>query len=300
MLYLFFGEDTFRSRQALREFIEAASKDKSRPFSISWLSPDTFSRANFEEFQRTENLFGGKYLIVCEDLLKEAETADFVAKNLKSCSRSENIFLFWEEGLESSFLKTFKNHARGIEEFKPLSSGKIRNWLEGESKKRKVSMTGDLSEELIRQYGSDLWSLSQALEKHALAPKADLFLNRKGSQVNIFHIADAVAEKDRSRAWLLFQKALLSGLDPEEIFWKIVWQIKNLLLLKKLSLSSEKKIIEATNLHPYVVKKTLSASRNYSEEELTGYSSELIDLYHKARRGLADFDVGIEKFLIKI
>ncbi len=300
MLYLFFGEDTFRSRQALREFIEAASKDKSRPFSISWLSPDTFSRANFEEFQRTENLFGGKYLIVCEDLLKEAETADFVTKNLKSCSRSENIFLFWEETLEPVFFSTFKKHAENISEFKPLSPLKTRNWLENESKKREVSLAGGLSEELIRQYGSDLWSLSQALEKHALAPKVDLFLNRKVSQVNIFHIADAVAEKDRGRAWLLFQKALLSGLDPEEIFWKITWQIKNLLLLKKLSLSSEKKIIEATNLHPYVVKKTLSASRNYSEEELAGYSSELIDLYHKARRGLADFDVGIEKFLIKI
>ncbi|MFH0803942.1 MAG: hypothetical protein V1877_02405 [Candidatus Tagabacteria bacterium] len=300
MLYLFFGEDTFRSRQALREFIEGASKDKSRPFSISWLSPDTFSRANFEEFQRTENLFGGKYLIVCEDLLKEAETADFVTKNLKSCGRSENIFLFWEETLEPVFFSAFKKHAENISEFKPFSPLKIRSWLENEAEKRKVSMAGGLSEELIRQYGNDLWSLSQALEKHALAPKADLFLNKKGSQVNIFHIADAVAEKDRSRAWLLFQKALLSGIDPEEIFWKITWQIKNLLLVKKLSLSSEKKIIEATNLHPYVVKKTLSASRNYSEEELAGYSSELIDLYHKARRGLADFDVGIEKFLIKI
>ena len=288
------------SRQALREFIESAPKKHNRPFSVSWLSPDTFSRANFEEFQRTENLFGGGYLVVCEDLLKEAETADFVAENLKSCASSQNIFLFWEETLEPVFFSTFKKHAENISEFKPFSPLKIRSWLENEAEKRKISMAGGLSEELIRQYGSDLWSLSQALEKHALAPKADLFLNRKGSQVNIFHIADAVAEKDRSRAWLLFQKALLSGIDPEEIFWKITWQIKNLLLLKKLSLSSEKKIIEATNLHPYVVKKTLSASRNYSEEELAGYSSELIDLYHNARRGLADFDVGIEKFLIKI
>ncbi len=300
MLYLFFGEDTYRSRQALREFIEGASKDKNRPFSVSWLSADTFIRENFEEFQRTDNLFGGGYLVVCEGLLKEAETADFVAKNLKLCSRSENIFVFWEENLEPSFLKTFKSHARKIEEFKALPLVKIRNWLESEAKKRKASMAGNFSEELIRQYGSDLWSLSQALEKHSLAPKANLFLNKKLNQVNIFHIADAVAEKDRGRAWLLFQKALLSGMDPEEIFWKITWQIKNLLLIKKLSFSSEKKIIEATNLHPYVVKKILSASRNYSEEELAGYSSELINLYHNARRGLADFDVGIEKFLIKI
>ena len=288
------------SRQALREFIEDAPKKHKRPFSVSWLSADTFSKADFEELQRTENLFGGGYLVVCEGLLNEAETADFVAVNLKSCASSGNIFLFWEETLEPVFSSAFKKHAENISEFKPFSPLKTRNWLEGELKKRKISMAAGLSEELIRQYGADLWSLSQALEKHSLAPKADLFLNKKSSQVNIFHIADAVAEKDRGRAWLLFQKALLSGMDPEEIFWKITWQIKNLLLIKKLPFSSEEEIIEATNLHPYVVKKTLSASRNYSEEELTGYSSELIDLYHNARRGLADFDVGIEKFLIKI
>lgn len=300
MLYLFFGEDTFMSRHALREFIETAPKKYKRSFSAFWLSPDTFFKANFEEFQRTENLFGGGYLIICEDLLKELETADFVAKNLKSCASSQNIFLFWEETLEPFFFSTFKKYAENISEFKPLSPLKTRNWLENESTKRKISMAGGLSEELIKQYGNDLWSLSQALEKHSLAPKADLFLSRKGNQVNIFHIADAVAEKDRGRAWLLFQKALLSGIDPEEIFWKIVWQIKNLLLLKNLLPLGEKKIIEATNLHPYVVKKTLSAIRNHSEEELAGYSSELIDLYHNSRRGLADFDVGIEKFLIKL
>ncbi len=300
MLYLFFGEDTYRSRQALHEFMEKLPQSQNQPLSVSWLSPDTFNNADFEEIARTGNLFGGKYLVVCEGLLKEPETADFVAKNLKACALSENIFLFWEENLESPISAAFEKHAENISEFKPLSALKARNWLEKEAEKRKISLASGLCGELIEQYGANLWSLSQELEKHGLAPKTNIPLIKKENKINIFHIADAIAEKDRGRAWLLFQKALLAGLDPEEIFWKIVWQVKNLMLIKKLSLSSEKKIIEVTKFHPYVVKKTLSASRNYSEEELAGYSSELIDLYHNARRGKADFDIGIEKFLIKI
>ncbi len=62
----------------------------------------------------------------------------------------------------------------------------------------------------------------------------------------------------------------------------------------------EKKITEMTGLHPYVVKKTASASRFFTEEELSRYSAELINLYHDSRRGLADFDAGLEKFLIKL
>lgn len=298
MIYLFFGEDNFRSRQRLHEFLEKIKRDNS--FSLSFFDSDTFLRPAFEELIAGKSLFGGNYTVVCESLLKDPAEADFIEENLKSCAGSENTFVFWEEILESAFLNTFKKYAEKIEEFKPLSLREAKLWLDKEVKKKEIEIPSALKEELTEQCGSNLWLLSSELEKYELSSRKGLNLNKKAKQINIFHIADAVAEKDRSRAWLLFQKAIISGLDPEEIFWKIIWQIKNLLLLKKLSFSSEKKIIEATSLHPYVVKKTLSASRNYSEEELTEYSSELIDLYHNARRGLADFDTGIEKFLIKL
>jgi DNA polymerase III delta subunit len=298
MLYLFFGEDNFRSRESLHEFLRKTSKGSS--LSLSWFDSDTFTRPTFEELTRAKNLFGGNYTVVCEGLLKDADIAGFFQENLKFCASSENTFIFWEEILESSFLNIFKKYAEKIAEFKPLSFRETKTWLEKETEKRKIEIPAILREELIGQCGSNLWLLSSELEKYALSSKKELGLNRKTKQINVFHITDAVAERDRSRAWLLFQKAAIGGFDSEEIFWKIVWQIKNLLIVKKLLPAAEKKITETTNLHPYVVKKTLSAAKNFTEEELAKYSLELIALYHNSRRGLADFETGIEKFLIKL
>jgi DNA polymerase III delta subunit len=299
MLYLFFGEDSFQSRENLHIFLNRISSDEKRS-SLSWFNPDNFLKTSFEELMRAKNLFGGNCTVVCEGLLKDADTADFLKENLKFCAASENIFIFWEEILESFLLAVFKKYAAKIEEFKMLTPREAKLWLQKEAEKRKIEMPDSLKEELIKQCGSNLWLLSSELEKYGLSSGEGLNLNQKTKQVNIFHISDAVAERDRGRAWLLFQKAIITGLDPEEIFWKIVWQIKNLLLIKKLMPLTEKKITEMTRLHPFVVKKTAAASRLFTNEELTRYSSELIGLYHGARRGKADFDVGIEKFLINL
>ncbi len=115
-----------------------------------------------------------------------------------------------------------------------------------------------------------------------------------------FAICDAVAEKNKSRAWVLFQKALLSGIPAEEVFYKIVWQIKNLLLIKKLVAAGVKNLEKETGLHPFVIKKNLYAIKNFTEKELINYSFELLKIYHNIRRGLEEFPLGLEKFLIKL
>ncbi len=308
MLYLFFGEDNFRSRERLHEFLEQLSDSKDRMFSLSWLDADTFAKPSFEELVREESLFGGHYIIVCENLFQEEDFSDFLVKNLELCACSKKIFVFCEDEVEPSHLRNFQKFAAKIEEFSFLPPSQLRVWLEKEAKEKKVEMTSGLREELIQQCGNNLWLLSQEIEKYALnSEKGFLGKKKEVEKVNIFHLTDAIAAKDRSRAWFLFQKAMLSGADIEEIFWKIVWQVKNLLMIKKLQFASptggplsEKKITEKTHLHPYVVKKTVSSIRLYTEEELARYSSELINLYNNARRGRTDFETGIEKFLIKL
>lgn len=298
MVYLFFGEDTFQSHQGLHKFLGEIKENYS--LSLFWFNLETFTKGAFEELGRTENLFGGKYVIISENLLKEKEICDFCLERLWLCADSNNIFIFWEENLDAEAVKIFKKHAEKIEEFKFLPPRELKIWLQEEAEKRKIVLSPAFRENLIQGAGQNLWLISQELEKYALSSKKDFETIKKTKEMNIFHLTDAVGDRDKSRAWFLFQKMIMAGLDPEEIFWKITWQIKNLLLIKKLGAVPERKIVEMTKMHPFVVKKAAASSRNYSEEELAKYSSELIDLYHNSRRGLADFDVGIEKFLIKI
>lgn len=117
---------------------------------------------------------------------------------------------------------------------------------------------------------------------------------------NPFPICDAFAAKDKKRLWTLFQRALLGGVPPEDIFWKIWWQMKNLLLVKSLSDAGDKNLAKASGLHPFVAKKTFSALRNFTGEELAACSSRLVELCRDSRNGGEDMSTGLEKFFLSL
>ena len=120
-------------------------------------------------------------------------------------------------------------------------------------------------------------------------------LAEKGSTLtgyNPFAIGDALASKNRIKSWILFQQALLSGISAEEIFYKIAWQVKTLLLVKKNP--------KDTGLKPFPLQKALYSVKNFTEKELINYSFELLKIYHDTRRGLEEFPLGLEKFLINL
>jgi DNA gyrase/topoisomerase IV subunit B len=111
---------------------------------------------------------------------------------------------------------------------------------------------------------------------------------------NLFTITDAWGDRAREKAWTLFATALFKGVAPEEVFWKLVWQTKNLLLLKKTANPT------ATGLKPFVIQKTSRQLKNFSVPELEQLSSSLVTLWHEARRGRVDFEFGLEKLILSI
>ena len=90
------------------------------------------------------------------------------------------------------------------------------------------------------------------------------------------------------------------GVSSEEVFWKVWWQMKNLILVKKLHQAGVQNIEKKSGLHPFVVKKTLNSAKNFTETELHEISFDLVRLYHESRRGLQDFPIGLEKILLKL
>ncbi len=49
---------------------------------------------------------------------------------------------------------------------------------------------------------------------------------------NVFALTDAFARKDKKEAWVVLERALMSGKSPEEIAGLTFWQIKSLPLVK--------------------------------------------------------------------
>lgn len=307
MLYLLYGKDNFRSREKLNELL-VFFRTKISNLGVFKIEEENFNPVELEEMMRSQMLFEKKYVVVCDKIMENQPAQNFIEKNIENFSLSPNVFIFLEEELDDKILELFRQHSQKIQEFKLFTGIKLKKLIQGKAPK----IPFNIQEEIIKNCGSDLWCINKEIEKYELGGS---FLPKglTSGKYNPFAICDAVAAKDKSRAWILFQQALLAGVPAEEIFYKIVWQIKNLLLLKKLNdaifsqgrtsgvpRGSAFDIEKETKLHPYVIKKTLAATWNFSEEELKNYSFELVKIYHDARKGLEEFPIGLEKFLLTI
>lgn len=300
MLYLIYGKDSFRSRQKKDELVNFF-RTKLSSLGIFNVEGDGFNPVEFEELVRSRALFENKYLVVCDKILENAQAADFIKKNIDSVSDSPNVFIFLEEEMDEEILDLFKKRAQKIQEFIPLSGLKLKKWMDENGADISVSAR----DEIIKECGSDLWRASREIEKHHLS-QGESFKRFQGlplanlANYNPFAICDAIAARDKGKAWIVSREAAMAGVPAEEVFYKILWQIKNLLLVKQMSVCGVKNFEKEIKMHPFVLKKTILAARNFTEDELKKYSFQLLNIYHGARKGAEDFSTGIEKFLLSI
>jgi hypothetical protein len=115
----------------------------------------------------------------------------------------------------------------------------------------------------------------------------------KGGEFNIFALTDAIGARDKRQAWMIYRKALASGMAADEIFYKVMWGVKALLL-------SAKTDAEASGLNPFVYRKAKGFLKNWKTEELEELSERLVVGYHNARRGIGEIETMIEKTLLNL
>mgnify|MGYP001590702094 CR=1 FL=1 len=289
MFYLLHGQDTYRSREKLNEMV-SHFKTKVSDLGFFRIEGENFNEAEFEELVKGKTLFEKKYVVVCEGVLENKQTADFVSGNLNKLAKTENMFLFLEKDVDEKVLEEFKKQAYKVQEYKPLDGIKLKAWFAA----KKIPL--NIASEIIKKCGSDLWRASKEIEKYQLG--GETAKSDETPAYNPFAICDAFAEKNKAKAWMIYQQALRQGIPAEEVFFKVLWQIKNLLMVKKLINAGVANIIKETGLHAFVASKAIKAAKNFSEEELINYSYEMLKIYHEERRGESELPIELEKLLI--
>lgn len=111
---------------------------------------------------------------------------------------------------------------------------------------------------------------------------------------NIWSFTDAMGTRNKKEAWILYQKAIASGLAPEEIFYKVVWQVKMLLLAKRTSTAKE------AGMKDYPYSKAKGNLKKWKEGELENISEELVLGYHEARRGKGEIETLVERVILSL
>ncbi len=130
-------------------------------------------------------------------------------------------------------------------------------------------------------------SVGEKEEENLLGPKGRI-------DFNIFALTDAIGARNKREAWMLYQKALADGMVSEEIFFKVFWQVKNMLL------ASRTRSAEETDMKAYPYSKAKGYLRNFKPGELEKLSEELIRGYHDVRRGKEESETFVEKTLLSL
>lgn len=111
---------------------------------------------------------------------------------------------------------------------------------------------------------------------------------------NVFTFTDAVGAKQKKQAWILFRKALSVGVSAEEIFYKLVWQIKSMLIASKI------KSAEEADMKTFPYNKAKGFLKNFKPDELEALSEKLVVGYHSVRRGEGEMETFVEKTLLSL
>lgn len=116
-----------------------------------------------------------------------------------------------------------------------------------------------------------------------------------GESFNPFALSDAVLARDRKALWLEYQKLLALRLAPEEIFWKLVWPVKNMLLVKSSGGGG------TSRLSPGVASRARSALSRFADGEVEELSGRLVRLWHETKEeGGGDFAIGLEQLILTL
>jgi len=119
-------------------------------------------------------------------------------------------------------------------------------------------------------------------------------LDKKGKDFNIFALTDALGARNKKEAWIIYQKALAAGLSADEIFFKLFWQVKSMLI------AGRTKNAEEADMKTFPYNKAKSFLKNFELGELEKLSEDLVTGYYRARRGDGEITTLIEKILLKL
>src|SRR3989339_867463 len=222
MFYLLHGQDIYRSREKFNELV-SHFKTKVSDLGFFRIEGENFSEAEFKELLRGKILFERKYVVVCEKVLENKEALNFILDNLDDLAKTDNLFLFWEEEIDEKTLEEFKKQAYKVQEYKPLDGVKLKAWFAAKK------IPANIASEIIKKSGSDLWRASKEIEKYELGGLTAK--QETDAPYNPFAICDAFAEKNKGKAWIIYQQALRRGISADEVFFKIHGSILSIFLL---------------------------------------------------------------------
>jgi len=233
---------------------------------------------------------------------------------------------FWESGLDDSKAKKSKAKKPGkktlglfthlakeklAQKFTLLDEYGVHQWTAEEFKKRGGKIQSAALRLLTDLVGNDLWQLNGEIDKLlAFTRGQEITVANVNQLVKIkldedtFKLTDALAQKNKRVALKLIADQLKNGTSAVELLTLIIWQFKNLLIVKSFMTENgagypPTRLTYQLGLHPFVVKKAMTMAKNYQLETLKNTYQHLLKIDYKIKTSQINAEVLFDLLVVK-
>lgn len=315
MIMFLHGDDSYRSLQRLKilkeGFIEKFDKSG---LNVVILDKDKIDFTDFQKAAAAAGFLAQKRLVVVKNLMsnkksKEVlqEIADYLApKNFKT----DNIIIFWEnKQIKSGVLfNKLKKVADKTEKFDLLDNLQLTKWVKKEIKDQKGQIDLPALRLLIEMVGNNLWQMNNEIDKlvsykgnkEITKEDVELFVRAKFDE-DVFHLTDALGNKNAKTALALIDDQLRSGNHPLALLATLAWQFRNLIQIQEKVESGESSysISSELGVRPFVVKKSLVQLRKFSFADLKAVYQGLLEIDIKLKTSRVDPKTLLNLFVVE-
>jgi len=322
MIIFLYGPESFLKKRKLQElkdkFIKKIDVESN---SLEVLDGQTVDLKILNEKIHTGSLFAKKRMIIIDQIFKNKKGKIFsdIANYLtKVAAEDDKIIIFIDNELntkktllaaEQKKLFSFLGKQKFIQEFKPLTSAGLMNFMKKEANSYGKEISPSATLELAKKSGSDLWLISQSIKKAALGNEERIIsleiINATATEIfneDIFSLTDAISAKNKKLALKILEEQYAAGSGDEYLIAMLVRQFKNLLMIKDATENNIKpdQVARQLGLHPFVVKKGLLQARNFKKEEIKNFLNRLLFLDYANKTGLSEIRTELSLLIAQI
>lgn len=320
-VYLFYGEDTYSAHKKMTFWRNEFEKKHGGDMNIQISEGKTVNATDFRSDIQSAPFLADKRLVIVKDFLDKGNKDE--QKKIAEILEEEIpdfcviVFIEYENPDKRSSLYKKINKVGHTEEFKALMGPELMRWIQKRSQEIGLNITPQIANYIGEQAGSDLWNLSNELEKlktysaGKAITKDDIdSLVHPNLTTSIFKLTDYLAHRNAKGSLKTLDILLESGEDLVKIIFMIVRHFRILIQVKDLMdrKNSKSDIIGKIKEHPYTISTAMQQSPNFSMDTLREIYDKLLQLDIGMKTGkikmLADdkkeMILALEKFVLEV
>ncbi|HXV26958.1 MAG TPA: DNA polymerase III subunit delta [Candidatus Paceibacterota bacterium] len=273
-----------------------------------------------EQALRNRSFFNEPSLVIVRNAFAgdaSAELAHRLLEDGNTARAGDTVLVIREDRSEKDLAKASRKlwkllngQAKQTRSFEPLTGAKLTAWMKEYCAERGCTLDAAACALLQAGAGTDSWNLVHEMDK-LCAWKGSGTLGADAvravgvpvrQEAHIFALTDALAGRDKRGSLRELERHRAQGADPHYLLSMYAFAVRNLLAVKDLSERglAPAAIASRAKLHPFVVKKTLGASRRFTPAELAGIHGWLVHADRATKRGVRDAGDALYDFVLSV